>query len=400
MKFRYTAVDASGRPVKGKVDALEARAVVAILRAQKLTPITVAEQRLIFDLSALRRRFSGVSISDLASFTRQLSTMITAGLPLTDALSLLKVQSPPALAPAVDAIFTDIQGGVSLSDAMAKHPHVFSKVFVALIRAGEAAGVMDKILSRLAENMEKSREFSAKIKGAMIYPAIIFAGMLGVMVIMMLVVVPKLTSLYTEFGADLPLATKLIIGMSSFLIGYWWLVITAVVATVAGVRGYLASVDGRRRWDAMQYQWPVVGELLRQVMLAEMTRTMALLIGAGISIAEALNIVSEALGNVVVAAEMKKIAQQVEKGFPVTVSFSQSLIFPPLVGQMVAVGEETGRMDEVMEKLAIYFESNSSERIKGLTTAIEPLIIVLLGVGVGFLIFSIIMPIYNLTSQF
>ena len=142
------------------------------------------------------------------------------------------------------------------------------------------------------------------------------------------------------------------------------------------------------------------GELLRQVMLAEMTRTMALLIGAGISIAEALNIVSEALGNVVVEAEMKKIAQQVEKGFPVAVSFSQSPIFPPLVGQMVAVGEETGRMDEVMGKLAVYFESNSSERIKGLTTAIEPLIIVLLGVGVGFLIFSIIMPIYNLTSQF
>ena len=276
MKFRYTAVDASGRPVRGKIDALEARAVAAILREQKLTPILVAEQRMIFDLSLLRRKFGGVSISDLASFTRQLSTMITAGLPLTDALSLLKVQSPPALAPAVDAIFADIQGGVSLSDALAKHPHIFSKVFVALIKAGEAAGVMDKILSRLAENMEKSREFSAKVKGAMIYPAIILLGMLGVMVIMMVVVVPKLTSLYTEFGADLPLATKLIIGMSSFLIGYWWLIGIGVVGGLWVVGGYMRSPVGQRWWDGLVYKFPVVGELLRQVMLAEMTRTMAL----------------------------------------------------------------------------------------------------------------------------
>ena len=400
MRWKYKARDRQGREVKGVLEAQDAKAAAAMLSQQKLMPVSVVEQRMIFDVSAWRARFGGVSVADLANFTRQLSIMITAGLPLTDALNLLKLQSSPALAPIVGNILTDVAGGMSLSSALDKHRSVFSKVYVALMRAGEAAGVVEKILSRLAENMEKSREFSAKVKGAMVYPAIILVGMLGVMGIMMVVVVPKLTALYTEFGTNLPAATKLIIGLSAFLSGYWWFIIIGVMGGVWVIRRYMGTPVGRRWRDDLIYRLPVVGELARQVMLAEMTRTMALLIGAGVSIVEALNIVSEALGNVIVETDMKKIAHQVEKGFPVAVSFSQAAVFPPLVGQMVAVGEETGRMDEVMEKLSIYFESNSGEKIKGLTTAIEPLIIIVLGVGVGFLIFSIIMPIYNLTSQF
>jgi len=400
MKFRYKARDAHGLEMKGVIEAPDSKTAAAMLRGQKLTPVSVAGQRMFFDLSVWAGKLGGVSIADLANFTRQLSIMITAGLPLTDALSLLRLQSGPTLSPVVSAILLDVQSGVALSEAMSKHPQAFSKVYVALVRAGEAAGVMEKILSRLAENMETSREFSAKVKGAMVYPAIILVGMLGVMGIMMVVVVPKLTALYTEFGTNLPLATKFIIGLSAFLSGYWWLIGIGVVGVVGVIRRYMGTPVGRRWWDDLIYRIPVVGELSRQVMLAEMTRTMALLIGAGISIVEALNIVSEALGNVIVETDMKKIARQVEKGFPVAVSFSQSPVFPPLIGQMVAVGEETGRMDEVMEKLSLYFASNSSEKVKGLTTAIEPLIIIVLGVGVGFLIFSIIMPIYNLTSQF
>lgn len=400
MRFRYKARDKQGLEVKGVLEAQEAKAAAAMLRGQKLIPISVVEHKMIFDLFVWRGKLGGVSISDLANFTRQLSIMITAGLPLTDALSLLRLQSGPRLSGIVAALLLDVQSGVALSEAMSKHPQAFSQVYVALVRAGEAAGVMEKILSRLAENMETSREFSAKVKGAMVYPAIILVGMLGVMGMMMVVVVPKLTALYTEFGTNLPLATKFIIGLSAFLANYWWLIGIGVVGVAGVIRGYVGTPVGRRWRDDLAYRIPVVGNLSRQVMLAEMTRTMALLIGAGISIVEALNIVSEALGNVIVETDMKKIAHQVEKGFPVAVSFSQSPVFPPLIGQMVAVGEETGRMDEVMEKLALYFASNSSEQIKGLTTAIEPLIIIVLGVGVGFLIFSIIMPIYNLTSQF
>ncbi len=400
MRFRYKARDAHGLEVKGVIEAPDSKTAAAVLRGQKLMPILVAEQRMIFDLSVLRGKFGGTSMADLANFTRQLSIMITAGLPLTDALSLLRLQSGPALSSVVSAILLDVQSGVALSEAMAKHPQAFSKVYIALVRAGEAAGVMEKILSRLAENMEASREFSAKVKGAMVYPAIVLVGMLGVMVLMMVMVVPKLTALYTEFGTNLPAATKLIIGLSSFLTGFWWLIGVGVIGGIGVIGSYMKTPQGRRWRDDLIYRIPVVGELSRQVMLAEMTRTMALLIGAGISIVEALNIVSEALGNVIVETDMKKIARQVEKGFPVAVSFSQSPVFPPLIGQMVAVGEETGRMDEVMEKLSVYFASNSSEKVKGLTTAIEPLILIVLGVGVGFLIFSIIMPIYNLTSQF
>lgn len=399
MIFRYTAVDVLKRPVKGKMDAQDAKGVAAKLKEMKLVPISVHGERGVFSVSALKGKFGGVSVSELANFTRQLSTMITAGLPLTDVLNLLKIQSPPAMAPAVEEIYTDVQGGVSLSEAMAKHPRIFSKVYVALVKAGEAAGVMDKIMNRLAGTMEKRREFSAKVKGAMIYPVIILLGMVGVMILMMVVVVPRLTTMYAEFNADLPWATKLIIWMSNLVINYWWALIILVVGIVMGLKAYLATVEGRRAWDKMLFELPVIGPLMQQVMLAEMTRTLALLIGAGISIVEALNIVSDSLGNVVVETDVKKIAKQVERGVSVTVGFSQSEVFPLLVGQMAAVGEETGRMDEVMEKLSLYFESNSEELIKGLTTAIEPIIIVVLGAGVGFLIFSIITPLYEITNK-
>lgn len=399
MRFRYTAVDGSRKPIRGVLDAQDARSVAVKLKDMKLVPISVQEEKGVLSMSGLRKKFGTVSVAELANFTRQLSTMITAGLPLTDVLNLLKIQSPPTMAPAVEEIYMDVQGGVSLSEAMAKHPRIFSKVYVALVRAGEAAGVMDKIMNRLAGTMEKQREFAGKVKGAMIYPAIILLGMIGVMILMMVVVVPRLTTMYAEFNADLPWATKLVIWMSNLIINYWWALLILVVGLVMGVKTYMATVEGRRAWDKMLFQLPVIGPLMQEVMLAEMTRTLSLLIGAGISIVEALNIVSDALGNVVVEADVRKIAKQVERGVSVTVGFSQSEVFPLLVGQMAAVGEETGRMDEVMEKLSLYFESNSEELIKGLTTAIEPIIIVVLGAGVGFLIFSIITPLYEITNK-
>ena len=283
--------------------------------------------------------------------------MPAAGLPLTDALNLLKVQSKPALSVVIGDLLADVQGGLALSAAMEKHPKVFSKVYTALVRAAETAGVMEQILNRLAENSEKSREFHGKVVGAMIYPVIILIAMVGVFVLMMVLVIPKLTALYADFNTSLPFSTRAMIAISNFMVHDWWAVILIVAGGYFMGQSYMASKRGRLQWDSVAYRLPVVGSLSKETMLAEVLRTLSLLLGAGISVVESLDIVADAVGNELVEADLKRIARQVEKGFPVSISFSESEIMPVVVGQMVAVGEETGKMDDVLAKLSHYFET-------------------------------------------
>lgn len=399
MKFKYTAKTLTGQTVKGRVEAVNIKAAAELIREQKMMPMGISQAGGGLGLGQITKSFGGVSGSEVANFTRQLSTMMTAGLPLTDALNLLKIQSPPAFSTIIAAILTDVQSGISLSAAMSKHPKAFSAVYVALVKAGESAGIMDKILSRLADTSEKSGEFRAQVIGAMIYPVIILLGMVGVMVIMMVAVVPKLTALYSDFGADLPIATKMIIWLSNAMTHYGIIMAIVVAVGVFLLRRYLATDKGKSQYGAILYKAPVIGALAEKVMLTELTRTLALLMSAGISIVEALNIVSDAIDNVNVKKEVKQIAKRVEKGYPVSISFTESGMFPPLLGQMMAVGEETGKMDDVLTRLSVFYESESGEKIKGLTTAIEPIILIVLAVGVGFLMYAIIMPIYGITNK-
>lgn len=396
MKVRYTARDNTGRSVKGTVESSTLKAAAGMVREQGLVPLSLTEVK---TSSGFMTSMKGVGAADLMSFTRQLSTMITAGLPLTDALNLLKVQSAPALSAVIASVVTDVQAGVALSTAMDKHPKVFSKVYVALVKAGEAAGVMEKILNRLAETSEKSREFKGKVVGAMIYPIIIMLGMIGVMILMVVVVIPKMKDLYADFGSELPIATKILLAISDNFVKFWWLILLLVVGLVFSVRSFLATEKGRLFWGRNMFKIPVMGSLLVQTLLTEFTRTTALLLAAGVSVVEALRIVADTSGNLMVERDVKRIANQVEKGFPVSISFSESEFFPPVFGQMIAVGEETGKLDEVLEKLSHYFETESEQKVKGLTTAIEPIILMVMAVGVGFLMYAIIMPIYQITDE-
>lgn len=399
MKFDYTAKDERGVASKGVIEAQDSKSAVGLLKERKLFPIKVQVKRSLIDVSGMMGKFSRVTSGDVANITRQLSTMITAGLPITDALNLLKNQSGLAMAAIMGGIVDDVAGGSSLSEALSKHPEVFSKVYVASVRAGEAAGMLETILNRLADGMEKSQEFLGKVKGAMIYPAIILIGMVGVMVLMMVVVIPKLTEVYKQFNSDLPLATQVVIGLSNFMVRFWWLVIGAGVGIVVGIRAYINTEKGGRIWENFLRRIPIVGKMMNQAMLTELTRTLSLLVGAGVAVVEALEIVSEVVNSRTTGSELKRIAQKVEKGFPMSICFTESETFPPIVGQMVAVGEETGKLDEVLSKLSHYFEVQSEQTVKGLTTAIEPIIMVILGVGVGFLVYTIIMPIYDITNK-
>jgi type II secretory pathway component PulF len=400
MRYKFTARDASGRPVKGTVEAVTPEAAAKQIAEQKLVPVGIYKINEGFSLSSLNALTGRVTSREVTNFTRQMSTMITAGLPLTDALNLLKTQSQPTFSKIIGTLLDDVQGGLSLSTAMAKFPNVFSKVYVALIKAGEQAGVMETILNRLADTTEKSQEFKGKVTGAMIYPIIILVGMVAVMVLMMVVVIPKLTALYADFGAELPLATRIMMSMSDFTVHYWWAIVIIGGGLFWTLGQFMRTPSGRMSVDKLVYQLPVMGLLVKQVMMTEFTRTLGLLVSSGVSVVEGLKIVEDTSNNSVARSDIRRIGHQVEKGFPLSVCFTESDTFPPIVGQMVAVGEETGKLDEVLTKLSHYFETESDEKVKGLTTAIEPLILIVLAIGVGFLMYAVIMPIYSITNKF
>ncbi len=260
---------------------------------------------------------------------------------------------------------------------------------------------MDEVLVRLADTMEKQQEFKGKVKGALIYPAIIVGGMIVVGFIMMIFVIPRLTSLYEDFDAERPMATQILIGFSTFLMRFWPILLILGGFAFYGLSLYRKTPTGRRRIDELLFKIPIFGPLQRQVILTELTRTLSLMVGSGVSILEALNISAGVVGNVVISDALKDAAKQVEKGFPVAFSFAKHPeAFPYILSQMIAVGEETGKMDEVLSKVSHVFEVESDQKVKTLTAAIEPLVMVMLGLGVGFLVIAIILPIYNLTSQF
>jgi type IV pilus assembly protein PilC len=252
----------------------------------------------------------------------------------------------------------------------------------------------------LADNLEKQEEFGSQVRGALIYPTIIIVGMIIVSIVMMIFVIPRLLSLYADFNATLPLPTLILIGISNFFINYWFIVLILIGGGLYGFNLYRATPMGRRKIDELIFKIPVFGSLQRQIVLAELTRTLSLMVGAGVPILEALNITSDVVGNTVISDALKDSAIQVEKGFPIAFAFSRHPeAFPFILSQMVAVGEETGKMDEVLTKISHIFEVQSDDEVKGLTAAIEPIVMVILGLGVGFLVIAVILPIYNLTSQ-
>lgn len=399
-RFNYKAKDRAGRIVKGEVEASDINAAAKLVRSKGLFVISLSS-KMIPILSFFTKRKEKVTTGDIATFTRQLSTMINAGLPITEALLILRSQSKKAMQVIVAQLLADVEAGDSFSTALAKHPLVFTKTYVALVKSGEVGGVLDAVLLRLADNLEKQQEFNSKVKGALIYPVIIVVGMIVVVIIMMVFVIPKLLSLYSDMDVELPLPTRVLIGVSGFFSKYWFIVIAILGVAFYIFRLFKSTPEGKRKLDELLFKVPIYGPLQRQVILTNLTRTLSMMIGSGVSILEALHITSEVVGNTLIAESLVDSANQVEKGFPVAFAFSKHPeAFPFILSQMMAVGEETGKMDDILSKISHIFEVESDEKVKGLTAAIEPIVMVLLGLGVGFLVVAVILPIYNLSSAF
>lgn len=398
-RYFYQARTEKAEKVKGIVESVDKKQAVSVLRQRGLIVVSLKAMNASF-FYRLRVLLSRVTFNEVVSFTRQFSTMMTSGLSLTESLVILRDQANPALSRVLNNILEDIQGGSSLYKAMSAHPRVFSKIYLALIKSGETAGVLDEVLQKLSDNLEKQRDFRSKVKGAMIYPIIITISMIGVGILMMIFVIPKMLDMYKEFTAQLPGATQLLINIMEFMSSYWLFVLAVGTAFGYGLVVWRKTPIGRKKLDKLILKTPIIGNLQQQVILTNVTRTLGMLVGAGVSIIDSLNIVAETANNFIYEDVLKKTAKGVEKGLPLAATLGRYEYFPPLVAQMIAVGEETGKLDDVLIRMSKQFEAESEMALKALTTVIEPLMMIVLGIGVGFLVIAIILPIYNLTAQF
>ncbi|MBI2034465.1 MAG: type II secretion system F family protein [Candidatus Levybacteria bacterium] len=398
MRLRYKAATKEGKLTQGLLDAKGIEEAALYLRSKGFLPIQIV--RIDNNISTILPFLNNVKTQDLILFTRQLSSMLSSGLTVMKSLEILKDQiQNPAMAEIITTIINDVSEGKTLSGAISKHPKVFSNIYVSIIKAGESSGLLDKVLLRLADNLEKQAKLKATIKSALMYPIIVVILMIAVMLVMMVFVIPQLTTLYENLGVALPLPTQILISVSSFFTLFWPVILIIILALFYVFRRWSRTMGGRLIIDDVILKLPVFGKLLKQTILAEFSRTFGLLVGTGTLVVEALNETAATTGNIHFYNAIVGVGQQVEKGVTVGSAMSQSTLFPNLLVQLVKIGEQTGKMDETLQKASEYFEREVDQMVKTLTTAMEPFIMIVLGIGVAFLIISVITPIYSLISS-
>lgn len=395
--FKYVATDKKGTRISGSVDARSKDFAVSLLKQKDLYIISIQEQTSSFVSSLFI--FTGISNSEIVSATRQLSTMISAGLAISNSLQVLISQTKNKnFKKVLYDVLKSVEGGASLSSSMSKHPNVFDATYYSLVGAGESSGSLDVILERLASRLEEERELEAKFKGAMIYPAIVTIAMIVVFFGLMIFVVPKLSNLYNDLDVKLPAVTQLMIYVSKFIVDNATILILISITLIFLFRAFLKTQTGSLILSEIVFRLPIFGRIVRLRDLDKFTSTLSLLLTSAVPIVESLNIVSTVVTNTSYKNAAKEAAVQVEKGTLLSEYFKSNEIFPPLVAQMAGVGQETGQMDQVLSKISKYFKSELDHLIDNLSSALEPIILVVIGVGVGFLIISIITPIYQITS--
>lgn len=398
LDFNYTARDhASNKVVKSTVKADSEKAAAKLLMAQGLTPLEIVEQTESGGILAkLRNR---VPTKERIVFTRQLSTLINAGLPLTQSLHTVREQTQhKRLQAIIQDIITSIEGGSALSVAFANHPDVFDGVYIALVSAGEASGTLDKALERIANQQEKDAEIMSKVKGAMVYPAIVGLVMVGVIVFMLVTIVPQIQRLYNDLHQDLPILTAIMVAMADFTIKFWWVVIIALGVLIYFGRLWSRTESGRKVIDSLKISVPLFGELFKKLYMARFARTTETLMSTGVPMLETLKIAARSVNNVIIEGAINRSADKVKDGKALSVALKGEDYILPLVPQMVSIGEQSGGIDAMLGKAATYYENELDQTIKSISTIIEPILMVALAGVAGLMIGAILLPIYSLVG--
>ena len=397
--FGYEAVDNKGRTLKGSIEADNEQLVLAKLHEQGLHVVRVERQREKTKLFSGLGKSKKPKLQALVLFTRQFATMIDAGIPILRCLDILHAQTKDAaLKNALEALRKDVKSGMALNEAMEKHPLVFSDLFVNMIRAAEVAGILDQILDRLATFLEKDLEVRQKIKSAMMYPVMVLVFSFLVLVAIFMFVLPKFKEIFASMNVEMPTMTKVLFSASDFVIGYWWAIAGALVGAVFVVKAYIRKPKGRYQYDWLKLRFPIFGELVLKLAVARFARTLGVLISSGVPLMRTLEIVGQTSGNQVLAHAIEGTRQSIREGQPLSAPFAATGLFPSMVIHMMDIGEESGRLSEMMVKIADFYEQEVDATIKGLTSMIEPLLIVFLGGVVGFIAISIMMPMFKLIN--
>lgn len=403
MKFTYQATNQAGKIVNGTLEATSRSGALAHLRKEGLKPISVKEAtgaRRGFELPFLKPK---IKSKDLVVFTRQLSTMVSAGVPLLRALTTLQAQSESKrLREVLESVNKDVQGGLNLGDSFAKFPDVFDDIFVNMVRAGEAGGILDEILKRLAVQQEKNESIRKKVKGAMTYPIVLITITVIAFLGLMLFVVPQIGQILKDLGgedAQLPIITQIMLGISDFMKNFWYILIGGAVLGMFLFRRWVRTPSGKAIFHRFILDIPAVGQVVRKLAVARFARTFASLMGAGVSVMEALHVTAKALGNNAYEQEVLHAADQVKNGKQLSESLSESKLFPGIVPQMLAVGEETGQTDTVLIKVADFYEEEVDTLVGSLSSILEPIMIVVMGSMVGLIAASVMGPIASLSQN-
>jgi type IV pilus assembly protein PilC len=393
--FTYSARTISGELKRDQIDVPARDDVIAFLRAQKLIPVSVREKPKGVNLSLGARLKS----RDLVIMTRQFATMINAGLPLVQALDILVKQSnSPVLQSSLEGVLHDVESGNTLADALRQHPKVFSHLYVNMVAAGETGGILDTILLRLSVFLEKSEALARKVKGAMIYPAVIGFVAASAIIILLLFVIPTFQTMFESFDQQLPLPTRIVIGMSAFLQSYWWVLLAGSIGFAWLFRRWLATSGGRLLFDTVLLRVPILGTLARKSAVARFTRTLGTLLSSGVSILDGLEITAKTSGNRVIHDAIMNSRSSIAGGESISEPLRQSGVFPPMVTQMINVGEETGDLDGMLSKVADFYDEEVDVAVESLLKAMEPAMIVILGTVVGGMIVAMYLPIFGIIN--
>lgn len=398
--FKYVAEDSKGKIKRGTIVGLSDNEATFKLRKKDLNPTSIINvTNNLF--SKFLMFIAPIGGKDLVIFSRQFSVMISANVPVVESLLILVDQTNNiSLKNMLSEIAFEVDGGSFLSDAFAKRPKIFSDFFVNIIRSGESSGKLDEVLNYLADEMEKNYDMVAKVKGAMIYPVFVMSGLVAVAIVLMIYVIPNLTTILTETGMELPLSTRIVIGTSKFLQSYILFVILGVGAFAFLVRVYLRTYSGKRNFDIVKLRMPIFGTLFKYIYLMRFTRSLSTLLKGGVTITRSLEITAEVVGNVIYKELILETLESINDGNPLSMVMENSNYIPKMVPQMIAVGEKTGKIDTVLDRITEFYFREASNMLDNLSKLMEPMIMVIMGVGVGIMVAAVILPMYNMANQF
>jgi type IV pilus assembly protein PilC len=394
--YAFKAVDLSGIPQTGTIDGADKQSVTTELKGRGLKVMALEEKKSGLKME-LRLGPKRVKASELTVMSRQLATMISSGMTLLRAFYVLEEQiENQFLRETVGAVREDIEAGLSFSDALARHPKVYSPLYVAMVRAGEAGGVLEDSLERISDQLEKDDSLRRQVKSAMAYPIVVFSFAMLVLIGMIAFIVPVFVGVFKDFGGELPLITRFTVGLSNAVTGQWYILLAVAIGIFVGFRKWKSSSWGRPQWDQFRLRIPFnIGKTVQKIALARWSRTFSALYGAGVPIMQAIEVTGQTAGNSVVDKAMAAVVESVKSGGSIAAPLKDAPIFPPMVAQMIAIGEETGNLDTMLSKVADFYEDEVAAAIKALTSILEPVMIVLVGGIVGFIVVAMYMPMFK-----